>query len=121
MEAEEIRGASMEIVPVDEGDLRASALSVGITPQRSPGEIKVTLGYGGPGIGYAVVQHETPPDVFTHAPGRTWKYLERPALDAAQTMGPRLAQRIAARFEAAAGGMGGGGDASPGAVFGGGE
>lgn len=121
MEAEEIRGRSMEIVPVDQGDLRASALEVGIEPSVTPGEVKVTFGYGGPGIGYAVVQHETPPDVFSHAPGRSWKYLEQPALQAAQTMGPRLAARIARRFEAAAGGGGEGGDGGAGAVFGSGE
>lgn len=117
MEAEEIRGASMEIVPVDQGDLRASAMEVGIEPSVTPGKTTVTFGYGGPGIGYAVVQHETPPDVFSHAPGRSWKYLEQPALAAAVTMGPRLARRIGSRFEAAAGGAASGGDA-PGAVFG---
>jgi hypothetical protein len=101
-EMEEIRAASMEIVPVDSGDLRDSAF---VETQETPNGHQVAIGYGGNAVTYALLQHETPPEVFRHDPGKSWKYLERPALEAAQTMGPRLSGRIARRFESAAAGQ----------------
>lgn len=97
-EAEEIRAASMEIVPVDDGILRNSALEVGINPSNEDDGVYVRFGYGGAARSYALVQHETPPEVFRHAEGKSWKYLERPVYEAANTMGQRIAQRLASRF-----------------------
>lgn len=110
-EAQEILAVSKEIVPVDDGVLRASADAVGInfTDDGHYG-FSVRFGYGGAASSYALLQHETPPSVFKHAEGKSWKYLERPTYEAAATMGPRLAGRIAARFsQKMAGGVGGAG------------
>lgn len=82
-QAEITRARSMEIVPVDQGVLRASALAVGVSPTRKDDSIEVAIGYGGAASSYALIQHETPPDVFSHAPGQSWKYLERPMLESA--------------------------------------
>lgn len=90
-EAESIRAASMEIVPIDQGDLKASAIAVGIQKEETAEGVKVIFGYG---TNYAVVQHETPPDKFSHLPGKTWKYLERPTFDAITGMESRLADRL---------------------------
>jgi hypothetical protein len=110
-EAHEILAVSKELVPVDQGILRASADVVGVNPSREASGILVRFGYGGAASSYALLQHETPPEVFTHAPGKSWKYLERPVYEASATMGPRLAGRLAARFsQKLAGGVGGGGE-----------
>ena len=101
-EAETIRGQSMDLVPVDQGILRASALTVlgpgGFGVEDTPTDLSVTIGYGGAAASYALVQHETPPDIFTHAPGRSWKYLEQPFLAAAVDFQTRLATKLATRF-----------------------
>lgn len=95
VEAEQIIAKSKEIVPLDQGILRASA-SVG-QPEVTPDSVSIRMGYGGAASAYSIVQHENP--FFTHAEGRTWKYLERPALDAAEQMGPRLAEAIGGAME----------------------
>lgn len=109
-EAMEIMAVSKEIVPVDQGVLRASGDVVGINFSDEPDGYAVRFGYGGAASGYALLQHETPPSVFKHAEGKSWKYLERPVYEAAATMGPRLAGRISARFSQKLGGgvVGGG-------------
>lgn len=98
-EAEAIRAASMEIVPVDQGILRASAMEVGINVEERPTGVSVSFGYGGAAASYALKQHETPPGIFTHAPGKTWKYLERPTMEAVNGMADRLAVKMRARIE----------------------
>lgn len=101
-EAEEIRAASMEIVPVDQGILRNSALEVGINVEPNPlGGVSVAFGYGGAAASYSIKQHETPPSIFKHTEGKTWKYLERPVLEAAAGMEGRLAAKMVARIEGA--------------------
>ena len=116
-EAEQIMAVSKEIVPVDEGTLRTSGGLYG-SEDNSEG-VFVRLGYGGAASSYALVQHETPPHIFRHAEGRTWKYLEHPVYEAVTTMGPRLAGRLAARLTTRFGG--GGGASGGGGTFGGGE
>lgn len=118
-EAEGILAVSREIVPVDQGILRDSAAVVGVTPSKESDGVYVRFGYGGAASSYAVMQHETPPEVFSHAEGKSWKYLERPVYEAAATMGDRLAGRIAARFAQKLVG-GGGGTGGSGETFGGG-
>ena len=113
-EGEEIMAVSQEIVPVDEGILKDSGGLYG-SEDNSEG-VFVRLGYGGAASSYALVQHETPPHIFSHTDGRTWKYLERPVYDAVTTMGARLAGRLAARLTSR---FGNGSGASGGGVFGG--
>lgn len=98
-EAESIRAASMEIVPFDMGILRASALEVGIQVDEKSNGVLVSFGYGGAAARYAIIQHETPPDVFDHLPGKTWKYLERPTMDAIAGMEGRIGAKLAALIE----------------------
>lgn len=105
---------SKEIVPVDEGVLRASGGFYGI--DRSDFEVSVRIGYGGAASAYAWVQHETPPSIFSHDEGRSWKYLELPVMEAISTMPGRLASSLAGRLTARFSGTGGGGS---GATFGG--
>jgi hypothetical protein len=114
-EGEEIMGESKEIVPVDQGILRDSGGHYGT--QSDDKGVYVRYGYGGAAASYALIQHETPPSVFSHAEGRSWKYLEIPVFEAVQTMGPRMAGRLAARLAGRFSGVGGGGGS--GATFGG--
>ena len=93
-EMETIRSNSMEIVPVDSGDLRNSALVVGTHTAVGGEKATVAIGYGGIASAYAVIQHENPN--FRHAEGKTWKYLEIPAMNAINGMGERLADSIKA-------------------------
>jgi len=90
-EGERIMGESKSTyVPVRRGVLRASGHVQ--LPQKGP---VVYLGYGGPAIDYAIVQHETPPSKYKHRVGQ-WKYLEVPALRAATTMGAKIAAHLRA-------------------------
>lgn len=94
-EMETIRTNSMEIVPVDLGVLKNSALVVGVNPTiESDGTAEVSIGYGGQASSYAVLQHENPN--FRHAEGQTWKYLEQPAMNAINGMGERLGAHLRA-------------------------
>ena len=95
-EMERIRAASMEVVPVDSGDLRNSALVVGVNPADIEGGFEVAIGYGGIASSYAVIQHENPE--FRHAEGKSWKYLERPAFEAINGMDERLAASLIAQL-----------------------
>lgn len=92
-EAETIMGRSKEIVPLDLGPLRASADEVGVNVDANENSVTVSFGYGGQAAGYSIIQHENP--VFRHAPGRTWKYLENPTLEAIEGMEQRLAEGAA--------------------------
>lgn len=88
-EAETIIGHAKEIVPLDLGPLRASADEVGINVDESETSVTVSFGFGGQASHYSIIQHENP--FFRHAPGRTWKYLEQPTLEAIEGMEQRLA------------------------------
>lgn len=104
-EMENIRTNSMEVVPVDLGVLKNSALVVGVNPTiESDGSAEVAIGYGGQAASYAVTQHENPD--FRHAEGQSWKYLEHPTMNAINGMG----ERLGAHLRAALGD--GGGDAA---------
>lgn len=97
-QAEITRGRSMEIVPVDQGILRNSALEVGVNTKRDSQGLEVAIGYGGAAASYALLQHETPPDVFSHAPGQSWKYLERPMLESAAEYRERVIEATQRAF-----------------------
>lgn len=101
-EAEQIMTASRALVPVDDGILLGSADTVGLTLIDQPAHVEVVMGYGGAASAYAVTQHETPPGIYSHAPGKSWKYLEIPLMAAAEGLIARLAARI-----------GGGGGSAP--------
>jgi hypothetical protein len=73
-------------VPVKTGALRASGRTVG--PERQGNTWVVQLIYGGPGITYALEQHETP--WYQHPVGQ-WKYLETPMKEAAGEMAAGIA------------------------------
>lgn len=107
-EGERIMTASKQIVPVatpelsgySGGALRASGQVH--TPDISATGAEVTLGYGGPGIEYAVYVHEIPPPPAKsrggrsarHMPPTQWKYLEQPFKAAVRGMAARLARRL---------------------------
>lgn len=67
-----------EFVPVELGNLKNTG-HVSIDPNK----LVVTLAYGGPGVDYAVIQHERLD--FQHRVGGP-KYLERPLMEAAGTL-----------------------------------
>lgn len=114
-EGSEIMATSKQIVPHDLGTLQASGGFYG-TVSNAEG-VYVRIGYGGAASAYAKIQHETPPHIFSHDEGRSWKYLQIPVFEAIETMPGRIASRLAARLTAAFSGGGGGGS---GATFGGG-
>lgn len=113
-EGQEIIDASKEIVPLDQGDLRATGGYYGT--ERTPEGRFHRFGYN---TAYAVIQHETPPHIFSHLPGRQWKYLEVPIFEAVTTMPARLGARASARLAARFSGSGAGTGAS--GTFGGDE
>lgn len=83
-----------DFVPVDLGVLRNSGLVE--QPRISTGgRITVRLGFGGPAVGYAVVQHENLE--FEHTVGQA-KYLEIPATKQAENMPARIAARLRSRI-----------------------
>lgn len=105
-EAEAVMGVSKSIVPVDDGVLLASADEVGINVSQDGSRGEVAFGYGGLASEYSIVQHETPPPGgdpdpnyttdrrYQHNAGQSWKFLERPTLEAQNGMEQRLASRI---------------------------
>lgn len=88
-EAEAMMAESKREVPVDTGALRDSGHVR--QPEEIGSEIVVELGYGGPGIPYALVQHEKP---FRHTVGK-WKYLSDPVRRRAADLDQRLAAELA--------------------------
>ena len=96
-EANDIMNASLDIVPVDKGDLKGTGKAW--PPEIDGSKAVCILSYGDASVDYAVVQHETPPTVFRHNEGQTWKYLERPAFEATRGMGQRIAGYIRERLE----------------------
>ena len=107
-EMETIKGKSQDIVPHRFGVLEGSADAVGVNVTRSGSKGAITIGYGGAASAYSLIQHETPPPgeagegelAFRHAPGRTWKYLERPVNEAIEGMEGRIAERVRKRLAA---------------------
>ena len=95
-EGTRIMNESLNIVPVEWGNLQNTGTVH--DPEETEGNVTVMLSYGGPAVDYAIVQHETPPDVFSHSPGQSWKYLQRPAEEATRGMEQRIAADIRARL-----------------------
>jgi len=116
-EAEDIITASKEIVPVDDVVLKPTGGLYGT--EESPEGVSVLLGYGGAASAYAKDQHETPPNVYSHAEGKTWKYLQTPFLAALESMGARFASKLASRISSKFSGGGGGSGGGSGGTFGG--
>ena len=83
-----------KFVPVDRGPLRASGHV--LPPQKDQNGPYVVMGYGGPAVKYAVVQHESLH--YKHRVGQA-KYLERPALRRAKVMDKKIAARLRARLK----------------------
>lgn len=89
VEGEKIMAESKLLVPVDTGVLRNS----GHVQAHGRGDkFQVLVGYGGPSIPYAIVQHEN--TKFKHTVGEA-KYLEKPAMKAARGMGKRVGSAVA--------------------------
>lgn len=94
--------ASQEIVPVEFGTLKRSAVVE--HPVIEGDRVSVTIGYGygeesGPdgdtAAQYAVIVHENPE--ARHAPPTTFKYLERPAHEFEPELGPTIAAVVRER------------------------
>jgi hypothetical protein len=83
-----------KFVPVDRGPLRASGHV--LPPQKDQGGIVVIMGYGGPAVKYAIIQHERL--TYKHRVGQA-KYLERPALARAAVMDKKIAARLRKRLK----------------------
>jgi len=95
LEGQHIMGESKaKFVPVDRGPLRASGHVM--PPQADAGGTVVIMGYGGPAVKYAVVQHERLS--YKHRVGQA-KYLERPALARAKVMDKKIAARLRKRLK----------------------
>ncbi len=95
LEGEHIMGQSKAFfVPVDQGPLKTSGHVQ--PPQIDKGGPLVVLGYGGPAVKYAVVQHERLS--YRHTVGQA-KYLERPALERAAVMDQAVADRLRRRLK----------------------
>ena len=88
-EGEQIMAKSKRLVPVDTGALRASG-HVQLPVIRGK-NVKVTLGYGGAAVPYAVFVHEK--QARHNAPTQN-KYLEQPFNEAIPGMANRLAKRM---------------------------
>ena len=94
-EAEEIITLAKDIVPVRDGILRATGH---VQPPRvTLRSIQVTMGFGGPAVQYALIQHERTD--FHHTVGQA-KYLEQPFKARAAGIPGRMAQRIRAVVKA---------------------
>lgn len=98
-----------KLVPVDLGILRSSG-HVGAVERRGR-ELEVTLAYGGAASAYALPVHEhpsssSPPswsgEVTFRPAGRGPKYLERPLMEAVDTMAEEIADLVDAAIAAAA-------------------
>ncbi len=93
MEAEGIMRASKEkYVPVKTSTLKTSGF-VNL-PKISSTAIEIEMGYGGAASAYALYVHEAPANWNWSVPGTGPKYLEKPAREAAEGMGGRLATRL---------------------------
>lgn len=75
-EATTVLNESKKIVPVDDGYLKNSGKVE--APKVSPKETSVEITYGGAAAPYALFVHEDPD--ASHAAGKTYKFLEIPAM-----------------------------------------
>lgn len=75
--------------PVDTGTLRASGFVSG--PSSDGSDLSVSIGFGGPGIEYAIPVHEDL-EAF-HAVGQA-KFLESTLLESVSHLGNRIAARV---------------------------
>jgi len=75
-DASTVLNESKRIVPVDLGTLKNSGKVS--RPKVTANEIEVDITYGGAAAPYAIYVHENPE--ARHAPGKTYKYLERPMM-----------------------------------------
>jgi hypothetical protein len=80
------------LVPVDTGALRASGMVE--PPKIEDQKVTVTVGFGGAAAGYALYVHEDPN--ASHAPGKSFKYLEIPAMAHAPTFSQNVRKRLEA-------------------------
>ena len=91
-EAETIMAQSKQLVPVKTGVLRSSGHVQPPKPARNHNYI-IDMGYGGPAVPYAVVQHEALH--FKHTHGEA-KYLEKPTLQRSKGMSARVGKDVRA-------------------------
>lgn len=84
----EVAGKADELVPFDTGALSGSQRIEHATSRT----LTATVSYGGPAAPYALVQHEDMD--YRHAPGRTAKYLERPARDGGRQLDDRIVDLV---------------------------
>ena len=89
LEAELIMTEAKQIVPVDQGILKASG--VVRRPDISRHKVVIELGFGGAARAYALAQHE---GKFRHNAPQKRKFLEQPVKDARSGFGNRLAQHV---------------------------
>jgi hypothetical protein len=89
-EATTVLNESKKIVPVDDGYLKNSGKVE--APKVSPRETSVEVTYGGAAAPYALYVHEDPE--ASHAPGKTFKYLEIPALAHADKFSRGVKERL---------------------------
>lgn len=87
-ESEAMMALAKERTPVDKGALRASGHVP--LPDIKPTEITQTMGFGGPGVDYAIPVHE---NLTAHHPVGQAKFLESVIVEAT----PKFAERLAAR------------------------
>ena len=103
-----VEGDAKELVPVDKGNLRASGFTLtpslqnvgpGAQPSgearamaiATPQEISAVVGFGGPSLEYALIQHERTD--FHHAVGQA-KYLSQPAQQRAPELPATIAKHV---------------------------
>ena len=82
---------SQRIVPVDKGFLKGSGVI------EKPVNHEVIIGYGGPAASYALYVHEDPE--ARHKPGKSYKFLEGPVMEAFEGFESRMAKRMEAATE----------------------
>jgi hypothetical protein len=94
---------SLQVCPLRTGALRSTGTVT--LPEEHAGSITVAVGYGGVAsksgqpVDYAYYVHENmDPGVHWSTPGTGPKYLERPALEFAPQIGPRVAKAIEAAW-----------------------
>lgn len=89
-EAQTVLNESKKIVPVDTGTLKNSGRVE--RPKVSQKETSIEITYGGAAAGYALFVHENP--TARHAPGKTYKFLEIPAMAHADKFVQSVQDRI---------------------------
>jgi len=89
-EATTVLNESKKIVPVDDGFLKNSGKVE--APKISPKETSVEVTYGGAAAPYALYVHEDPE--AQHAAGKTYKYLEIPAVAHSDKFARNVQERL---------------------------